>query len=157
MLVEGFVRDRLLLRASALSYFTVISLVPLLAVVVAIANAVGIGSQSFVDWLVGMIAAGAPGAAQPIRGLVERVDFTGFGTLGGAVLFVTTVLGLGTVEGTLNDIWGVPSGRGFARRFADYLAVLVVAPLLGGLALSFGASLQKYWPSSQLHALPIFT
>jgi membrane protein len=155
MLVEGFVRDRLLLRASALSYFTVISLVPLLAVVVAIANAVGMGSASFIDWLVDSIAAGAPGAAPQIRALVDRVDFTGFGTLGGAVLFVTTVLGLGTVEGSLNDIWGVPSGRGFARRFADYLAVLVVAPLLGGLALSFGSSLAQHWPASHLPALPI--
>jgi len=154
MLVEGFVRDRLLLRASALSYFTVISLVPLLAVVVAIASAVGMGSQSFVDWVVGMISAGAPGAAEQIRGLVQRVDFTGFGTLGGAVLFVTTVLALGTVEGSLNDIWGVPSGRGFARRFADYLAVLVVAPLLGGLALSLGSSIQQHWPASHLPALP---
>jgi membrane protein len=153
MLVEGFVRDRLLLRASALSYFTVIALVPLLAVVVAIASAVGIGSSGFIDWLVGTISAGAPGAAGVIRALIERVDFTGFGTLGGAVLFVTTVLGLGTVEGSLNDIWGVASGRSFARRFADYLAVLVVAPLLGGLALSLGSSLQSRWPDS-LPALP---
>jgi hypothetical protein len=34
MLGEGFVRDRLLLRASALAYFSVLSLVPLLAVLV---------------------------------------------------------------------------------------------------------------------------
>jgi len=156
MLVEGFVRDRLLLRASALSYFTVLSLVPLLAVVVAIANAVGIGSSSFIDWLVGTISAGAPGAAGVIRELIERVNFTGFGTLGGAVLFVTTVLGLGTVEGSLNDVWGVARGRGFARRFADYLAVLVVAPLLGGLALSLGSQVQSYWPAS-LPALPFAT
>jgi membrane protein len=154
MLVEGFVRDRLLLRASALSYFTVISLVPLLAVVVAIASAVGFGSSSFIDWVVNMLAAGAPGAAEQIRALIARVDFTGFGTLGGAVLFVTTVLGIGTVEGSLNDIWGVPGGRSFARRFADYLAVLVMAPLLGGLALSLGASLQQHWPASQLPWMP---
>ena len=153
MLIEGFVRDRLLLRASALSYFTVLSLVPLLAVVVAIASAVGIGNAGFIDWLVGTISAGAPGAAGVIRALIERVNFTGLGTLGGAVLFATTVLGLGTVEGSLNDIWGVASGRGFARRFADYLAVLVVAPLLGGLALSLGSSLQSHWPTS-LPALP---
>jgi membrane protein len=157
MLVEGFVRDRLLLRASALSYFTVISLVPLLAVVMAIASAVGLGSASFFDWLLGMIAAGAPGAAEQIRALIERIDFTGFGTLGGAVLFATTILGLGTVESSLNDIWGVPRGRGFARRFADYLAVLVVAPLLGGVALSFGASLQRYWPAAGLPSLPILS
>jgi membrane protein len=156
MLVEGFVRDKLLLRASALSYFTVLSLVPLLAVVMAIASSVGLGSASFLDWAVDLLAAGAPGAAEQIRALIQRVDFTGFGTLGGAVLFATTVLGIGTVESSLNDIWGVPSGRGFARRFADYLAVLVVAPLLGGVALSFGASLQSYWPAAQLPALPIF-
>jgi Predicted membrane protein len=156
MLVEGFVRDRLLLRASALSYFTVISLVPLLAVVVAIANSIGIGSAGFIDWLVGTISAGAPGAAGVIRALIERVNFTGFGTLGGAVLFLTTVLGLGTVESSLNDVWGVPSGRGFARRFADYLAVLVVAPVLGGLALSFGSSVQAHLPGS-LPALPFAT
>jgi membrane protein len=156
MLIEGFVRDRLLLRASALSYFTVISLVPLLAVAMAIANAIGVGSGSFIDWVLQVFAAGAPGAAEKIRALIEHVDFTGFGTLGGGVLFITTVLAIGTVEGSLNDIWGVASGRGFVRRFADYLAVLVMAPLLGGLALSFGASLQRYWPTSQLPALPIF-
>src|SRR5262249_13935068 len=119
-----------------------------------IANAVGMGSTTFVDWLVGMISAGAPGAAAMIRALVEHVDFTVFGTLGAAVLFATTVLGLGTVEGSLNDIWGVASGRGFARRFADYLAVLVVAPLLGGLALSLGASIEQHWPASRLPAIP---
>jgi membrane protein len=43
MIGEGFVRDHLLLRASALTYFTVLSVVPLLAVVVAIASAVGFG------------------------------------------------------------------------------------------------------------------
>ena len=150
MLIEGFVRDHLLLRASALSYFTVISLVPLLAVVVAIAKAVGFQSDDFISWLVGMISAGAPGAAAMIRSLIDRADFTGFGTVSGAVLFVTTVLALGTVEGSLNDIWGVPSGRGFARRFADYLAVLVVAPLLGGMALSLGTTLQQHWPASNL-------
>ena len=42
MIGQGFVKDMLLLRASALTYFTVLSLVPLLAVMVSIANAVGV-------------------------------------------------------------------------------------------------------------------
>ncbi len=154
MLVEGFVRDRLLLRASALTYFTVLSVVPLLAVVVAIASAVGVGSESFVDWVVGTVAAGAPGADVPIRTLIEKVNLTGFGKLGGGVLFVTTVLAISNVESTLNDIWGVASGRAWARRFADYLAVIAVAPLLGGVALSLAATLQSQWAMSRLHALP---
>ena len=41
MIGQGFVRDQLLLRASALTYFTVLSIVPLLAIMVSIASAFG--------------------------------------------------------------------------------------------------------------------
>ncbi len=150
MLGEGFVRDHLLLRASALTYFTVLSVVPLLAVVVAIASAVGIGSQSFVEWVVGTVAAGAPEAESTLRSLIERVDFTGSGTLGGGLLFIMTVLAISNVESTFNHIWGVASGRSLARRFSDYLAVIVVAPLLAGLALSWVAAINSQWAASAL-------
>jgi membrane protein len=151
MLVEGFIRDHLLLRASALTYFTVLSVVPLLAVVVAIASAVGVGSTSFVDWVVGTVSAGAPGAEGTLRSLIERVDFTGSGTLGGSLLFVMTVLAIGNVESTFNHIWGVASGRSWTRRFSDYLAVIVVAPLLSGVALSWVSTLRSQWAVSALH------
>ena len=91
MVVEGFVRDRLLLRASALSYFTVISLVPLLAVVVAIASALGFGSAGFIEWMVDVLSADAvkihPGDAmrleawggdEPLRARVRRIEPSGF-------------------------------------------------------------------------------
>jgi membrane protein len=149
MLIEGFVRDQLLLRASALAYFTLLSLVPLLAVVVAIASAVGIGSTDFVEWVLATVVAGAPEAAETVRSLIQGVDFTGLGTIGGGVLLITTVLAISNVESTLNDIWGVPS-RGYARQFSDYLAVLVVAPLLSGIALSLVATLQNRWVVSRL-------
>lgn len=156
MVVEGFIRDNLLLRASALTYFTVLSVVPLLAVAVSIVNAVGVGSTTFVDWVVGTVAAGSPEAQRYIEPLVESVDFGSLGTLGGAVLFVTTVLAISQVESTLNQIWGVASGRGWARRFSDYLAVLVVGPLLGGVALSLGATLRTQWAVEQLSGIPGF-
>jgi len=156
MVVEGFVRDHLLLRASALTYFTVLSVVPLLAVAVSIVNAVGVGSTTFVDWVVGTVAAGSPEAQRYIEPLVEGADFGSLGTVGGAVLFVTTVLAIGQVESTLNQIWGVSSGRGWARRFSDYLAVLVVGPLLGGVALSLSATLRTQWAVEQLSEVPGF-
>jgi membrane protein len=151
MLGEGFVRDHLLLRASALTYFTVLSVVPLLAVIVAIASAVGVGTTTFVDWVVGTVAAGAPGAEGPIRTLIEGVDFSGSGKLGGGMLFVMTVFAIGNVESTFNHIWGVASGRSWTRRFSDYLAVIVVAPLLAGLALSWVSTLRSQWAVSTLH------
>ena len=154
MVVEGFVRDHLLLRASALAFFTVLSVVPLLAVAVSIASAVGVGSNTFVDWVVGTVAAGAPEAGQTIRRLIEGADFAGLGTVGGGVLFVTTVMAIGNVESTFNGIWGLSSGRGWARRFSDYLAVLVVAPVLAGVGLSLAATLKSQWAVSRLIEVP---
>ena len=150
MLGEGFVRDQLLLRASALTYFTVLSVVPLLAVAVAIASAVGVGSETFVDWVVGTLAAGAPGAGEQIRSFVGGVDFASIGTLGAGILFLTTVLAISSIESTLNDIWGVANGRSWLRRFSDYLAVLIVAPVLTGVALSLATTLRTRWASTWL-------
>ena len=67
MTAEGFVRDRLLLQAGALSYFTVISLIPIIAIAIAIAAAIGIDS-SFAEQIVDKVAAGAPeGPAKPVE------------------------------------------------------------------------------------------
>lgn len=156
MVVEGFVRDHLLLRASALAYFTVLSVVPLLAVAVSLASGIGVGSRDFVDWVVGTLAAVSPEAQAQIRGLVAGVNFTGLGALSGGVLFLTTVLAISNVETAFNGIWGIPQARSMGRRFSDYLAVLVVAPLLGGAALSLTTTLRSQWLLQRLLDLPGF-
>jgi membrane protein len=157
MVARGFVRDRLLLRSSALAYFTVLSVVPLLAVAAAIANAIGVGASEFVESVVGTLAAGSPEVQQQIRERIAGANFAGLGALGAAVLFVTTVLAMGTVERSLNDIWGVKAGRSWGRRFPDYLAALTVGPLLGGAAISLSTTLQNEWLLSRMLQLPGFT
>ena len=156
MTAEGFVRDHLLLRASALSYFTVLSLIPLLAVVISIVGSVGIGAD-FADMIVGQIAVGNPDAQARILERIRDVNFAGLGTLGAAALLVTTVLGISTVERDLNAIWGVHQQRTLARRFADYLAVLVVGPLLLATALSLATTLQSQWLVQRLIAYRFFS
>jgi membrane protein len=156
MVVQGFVRDHLLLRASALAYFTVLSVVPLLAVAVSIAGAVGVGSEGFVEQVVGTLAAVSPEAQTTIRGLIERANFGGLGTLSAAVLFLTTVLAIGQVEAAFNGIWGVTHSRPVSRRFSDYLAVLVVGPLLGGVTLSLSTTMKSQAAVQFLLDIPIF-
>jgi len=156
MVFEGFVRDELLLRASGLAYFTVLSVVPLLAVAVSIASAVGVGSASFVDWVVGTLAATSPQARATIRGLIEGANFAGMGTLSAAVLFITTVFAIGRLEATFNDIWGVSRARPLGRRFSDYLAVLVVGPLLGGVSLSLTTTMKSQAALQYLLDVPGF-
>jgi len=143
MTAEGFVRDRLLLHASALTYFTAISLIPVFAIVVSIAAAIGIDS-SFADGLVEKLAAGAPGLQDRILSQIKSANFKALGGIGAAIVFVLTVLGLSNVEGAFNSIWGVKKHRTWSRRFPDYLAILVVVPLMAtGLSLATG--LQSEW------------
>jgi membrane protein len=156
MVVEGFVRDRLLLRASALAYFTVLSVIPLLAVAVSILGALGIGTESFINWAVQTFAAGSPETQTDIVLLVAAVDFASLGATGAALLFVTTVLSIGNVEMALNSIWGVKENRSWKRRLPDYLAVLVVGPLLGGIALSLSTSLHSAWALDRMLQVPGF-
>ena len=156
MVAKGFVRDRLLLRASALPYFTVLSVVPLLAVAASIVSAVGVSSGGFVDSVVSTLAAGSPEAQKTIRELIARANFAGLGSLSAAMLFVMTVLAISNVERSLNEIWGVRKSRGWGRRFPDYLAVLTVGPLLGGAAISLSTTLQSEWLLQRMLQMPGF-
>jgi membrane protein len=144
MVGEGFVRDQLLLRASALTYFAVLSIVPLLAIVGAILTAVGV-TENVVEVLVRQFAAGSPEAQQKLLEVVQKANIGGLGTIGAATLFLTTVLGISNVERSLNHIWGVKQERTWSRRLPDYIAVLIVAPLLLGTALSLATTVKSQW------------
>jgi len=156
MVGQGFVKDSLLLRASALTYFTVLSLVPLLAVMVSIADALGV-TGNFAEMVVDKIAAGSPEAQVKILRIVETVNFAALGTLGAATLFLTTVLGISNIERSFNEIWGVKEGRSWARRFPDYLAAMVIASMLAGVALSLATTLKSQSLVQKLLGFQLFS
>ncbi len=142
MVGEGFVKDQLLLRASALTYVTALSVIPLLAVAFSIVRLFDPNNNLAVV-AVDYLAAGSPEARDTLLGLVDGANIVGLGSVGAAMLFVSTVLALRHLETTLNSIWGVRRDRGFARRFSDYLAVIIVVPLFTGAAMSLGATLES--------------
>jgi membrane protein len=144
MVGEGFVRDQLLLRASALSYFAVLSLVPLLAIVTSVLTALGV-TEDVVTPIVERFLAGTPEVGDKVLQFVKSANIGGLGTLGAATLFLTTILGISNIERALNDIWGVKQERPWSRRLPDYLAVLIVAPLLLGTALSLTTTVKSQW------------
>ena len=142
MVVEGFVRDQLLLRASALTYITVLSLIPILAITLNVLKALGV-SENLAELAVDQIATGLPDARDRILELIQGADTGRLGTVGAVILVGTAVLTLRHLESVLNDIWGVRTRSGWARRFADYLFVLIVVPLLTAVALSLSTSLRS--------------
>ena len=155
IVVEGCRTNLILLRASALTYYSILALIPLLAIALSFVKALGV-SENLARILVARIAAGSPEAAERILVLVQGIDFGGLGTLGAAVLFLTTLLGISSIEKALNTIWGVKRERSWDRRVPDYLAVLVVAPLLLGVALSLGTTLQSQALVHRLLEVPAF-
>lgn len=142
LVAQGFARDQLLLRATQLTYLTLLSLIPALALAVAVIDLIGGGEQVVRQLL--EVAAAVPAEVRDYI-LARVVDFR-FGTLGplgGGLLLATTVLAIGNVERALNAVWGVREPRPWMRRVPDYLAVLVVAPLVLGVAISLRATLES--------------
>jgi membrane protein len=119
-----------------------LSLIPLLAIALSLVGALGV-RENLAQILVDNLAAGSPEAGERILTIVDKLDFAGLGTLGAAILFLTTVLGISSIEGALNTIWGVRRERSWSRRIPDYLAVLILAPMMLGVALSLGTTLQS--------------
>ena len=142
LLGEGFLRDQLLLRASALTYVTLLSVIPLLALAFSIVGAIGV-SQDLVGLVVERIAAVSPEAQAWLMEKVANVKLGQLGTIGAVALLLTTILAIGNVEQALNQIWGVREQRDYVRRFTDYLAVLVVAPLMLAVAISAAAAFRS--------------
>lgn len=155
--LKGFQDDQLLLRASALTYVTALSIIPMLAVVIAVLGLVG-GDQAIVNFTIEQLTTVAPEVQETVRGYAAGLDFAKFGTIGGAVVFGTAIFALRHLERTLNEIWGVARDRSWARRFSDYLAVMVVAPISIGVAVSLATTLQSEpmwhdsWSSRPSHA-----
>lgn len=153
VIAEGFAKDQLVLRAHSLTYLTVLSIVPLLALVATFASMLDV-RERVLDMVLAQIAATVPEAREKLAEWAERLDFGALGPVMGAVLISTTVLALGGIEKALNAIWGVTRQRAWVRRVPDYLAVLVIAPLLLGIAIPLRASLESQWVVQRILEIP---
>jgi membrane protein len=130
--VRGFHEDHLPLRASALTLYTLFSLVPVLAMAFGIAK--GFGFEAVLEK---RLLENFPGQEDIINHLmgyaVSLLQSTKGGLIAGigvAVLFWTVIKVLEHIENSLNDIWGITASRSLARKFSDYLAVMLIGPLL---------------------------
>ena len=134
--VLGFFANRLTVRAAALTYYSVLSIVPFLAFAFAVLKGFG-AYRSFVDgvlrpYLQDTFGANPAllGSMQRVLQFVDRTDVSKLGAVGLLVLIYTSIALLSSVEDTLNQIWGARSRRSFLRQVTDYVTLLVIAPLL---------------------------
>ena len=122
---------QLFTRASALTYSTLLSIVPMLAVLFAIAR--GFGFQNIVKSQLFTYFEGQEEMLDKATAFIDKsIEYAQGGIfLGiGIVLLLYTVINLlSNIEDNFNKIWQIKKGRTYFRMFTDYLALIIIAPV----------------------------
>jgi len=134
--VRGFDENKCMLRASALTYYSLLSIVPVIALMFGIATGFGLQKQVEAQLLAKM-----EGQQEVVTKIIDFANSllanTSSGVIAGigvAFLFWTIISVLGNIERSFNDIWGVVKSRSFGRKFGDYLSMMLVCPILLAIA-----------------------
>ena len=130
--LRGFNQHRCQLRASALTFYSLMSVVPVAAMAFGIAKGFG-----FEKRLEEVLRTKLTGQEELLEKIItfshSMLASTKGGVLAGIgllVLFWTVIKLLSQIESSMNDIWGVRDQRTFGRTFSDYLSLMLVCPVL---------------------------
>ena len=144
--IRRFSRDNVTSKASALTYSTIMAVVPVFAVVFAIGR--GFGYNKMLEMQIRKYF-GNSDSIDFVNSYLEHTRngmFLGFGI----ILLLWTVLNLtNNIEHMFNNIWQVNKERSMFRTFTDYCSLLLLMPLLvivmGGLSI-FATTVMKTLP-----------
>jgi len=129
---RGFLNDKVRLRASSLTLYSLLSVIPIVAIAFAIAKGFGLDQNleqivakefktqpEVLTWLLNV----SRSALQETRG----------GYIAGAgviILFWSVMSLLDEIESSFNHIWQIRISRPWYRKFTDYLTIMLIAPVL---------------------------
>ena len=155
-----FVKDRIWMRAAALSYTTLFSVIPILALLFAIAK--GFGFSNLMEHLLrGDMAEN--GTVDMVMQFIDNyLKYTQSGVfvgIGIAMLLWAIISLADSIEGNMNAIWAIKKPRSYFRKLTDYTALFIGFPitiiLYGGISIFMTTIYQRlaeyYLISSFLH------
>lgn len=129
---NGFVRDLCALRSTALALYTLLSIVPVFAMLFGVAK--GFGFEKILkEKLLEQIPEHDTMVVQLIGFAENMLDNTKGGVVAGIgviVLFWTVIKVIGIIEESFNAIWKIERGRPLNRKLSDYLSLMFLAPVL---------------------------
>ena len=130
--LRGFREDFCALRATSLTFYTLLSIVPVAAMAFGIAK--GFGFQQILEQ---QLFENFPGQHEIVSKIVvfaqSLLETTQGGVIAGfglVLLFWTVIKVLSNIEASFNSIWGVRQPRSIVRKFSDYLSIILISPLL---------------------------
>lgn len=143
---QGLGQHSVLVRSAALTFYTLMSIVPIAALMFSIAKGFGL-ENNLSDYLYEKF----PQYTVVINQVLDFADAMLQRTKGGViasvgliVLFWSVIKVFGNIESTFNNIWEVRRSRSLARKFSDYTAVVVITPVLWFISSGIGIQVQKH-------------
>ena len=132
MTLKGFNEDKVQLRASALTFYSLLSIVPVIAMLFGIAKGFGI------DDMLDELLIDKQGTHQEVMEQViafahSLLDDTKGGVVAGIgvlVLIWSVMKVMGNIERSFNAIWGVMVERSLLKKFTEYMAIIIISPVL---------------------------
>jgi len=151
--------DVLNLQAMSLTYSTLLSFVPFLAVMFSVLKAFEVQNvlEPFLLQMLQPLGREASQVANRIINFVDNIRVGILGAAGVAMLFYTVVTLVAKVEDALNQIWRLPRSRTWPQRITTYLSVVLVGPVMVFTALTLTASANSYWLVVRLFQIGFFS
>jgi membrane protein len=153
---RGFYNDKVQLRASALTFYSLLSIIPIVAIVFAIAKGFDVDNNIKV-----FIQEKFPTQQENFKWLLTEAEIAIKGTSGGymagigIIIFFWSVMSLlNNIESSFNHIWQIGTSRQWHRKFTDYLTIMLIAPvfiiLSSGLNLFISTKLPEYMTNAPI-------
>jgi membrane protein len=145
MILGGFKKDKCSTYAAALTNITVMSLVPTLAFMFAIAQGFKFYAQ-IEEKLLNELNNLPSGVGELLIGLLQKLqqtDLSTLGVIGLAIMFWTVITLMGKIEGTFNHIWGIKTDRDFITKCKEYFFILMIVPTILLITGSITATLNS--------------
>ncbi len=144
--IREFTEGQLTLRAMSLVYTTLLSIVPLLAISFSVLKAFGVHNQVVEPFLLKFLAPLGDRGEEitfKIIGFVENMKVGVLGSIGLGLLIYTIISAIHKIESAFNSIWRINKSRSLARKFSDYISVMIIGPVLVFTAIGLTTSLMS--------------
>jgi membrane protein len=136
-LIRDWLGGDISVRAMSLAYTTLLSLVPLMVFSFAILK--GLGARGDLQFIVHEffrpVGSAATQLTESVMQFVANMRGELLGSIGLAFLVYTVITTIQKVETSFNFVWRVGRPRSFGRRFAEYLSVMILGPILLAVAI----------------------
>ncbi len=136
--IRGFREDQCVMKASALTFYSLLSVVPIVAMGFGIAKGFGF-DRRLQDQLLEKFSGYEDVLLKVFEFSNSLLQKTRGGIIAGigvALLFWSVINVMGQIEQSFNDIWKVEKGRTIARKCSDYLSAMLVCPVIFLMASS---------------------